>query len=106
MNERLYKRINSTIEKINGHPSETIKINAKCSRKINAILKSSDAFQKDRFNYEVNNAYLLKNSFYSVHYFLLKKVLHTQKSIRKLLEVIKHLPENPDDCIKYLEKFS
>lgn len=106
INERLYKSMNSTIEKIKSDPSKTMQVNEKCRRKIQSILKSSDTFQKDRFDYEVNNAYLLKNSYYSRHYFLLKKVLLKQKSIKVLLEVIKNMPEKTVDCVKYLEKYN
>jgi len=45
-------------------------------------------FQNDRFNYKINNAYLLKNLFYSRYYFMMKKELGKKKSIKKFLEEI------------------
>lgn len=102
-NEDIYHCLNSTISDINRHPSKTISLNAKCTKTLNSILKTCNTFQHDRFDYPVNNAYLLKNQYYCKNYFLLKRVFLKQKSIKVFLEVIKRMPENNLECEKYLK---
>lgn len=104
LNEKIYALLNSTISKINTHPRKISVLNARCQKKIHAFLKDADTFQRDRFDYEVNNAYLLKNQYYSRYYFLLKKVFLNSGTINEFLEIIKHLPEKISDCEKYLKK--
>jgi len=106
VNEKLYKHFNTYIEKINKHPEKGKSYHESCGKKVHHLLKKANAFQKDRFNYTVNNAYLLKNRNYCMEYFLLKRVLIKQKTIQKLLEVMKTLPDGVEECEKYLEKFT
>ncbi len=105
-NEKLYSCMNRCIAKINSHPGKTHELNERCQRKIQRTLKKSDAFQKDRFDYEVNNAYLLKNEYYCKNYFLLKKVFLKQGTIKDFLEIIRKMPEKKLDCEKFLEKYT
>lgn len=105
-NEKIYKCLNEAISNINKNPKKTIVLNAKCQAAINDILKNANLFQKDRFDYHVNNAYLLKNEYYCKHYFLLKKVFLKLKTLKAFLELMKTLPENSSDCEKYLKKFT
>jgi hypothetical protein len=105
-NEALYECMNHYIRKIESHPGKVNALNKKCTKKIHHILKNADAFQTDRFNYEVNNAFLLKNEYYCKNYFLLKKVFLKQKSLGDFLEIIKKMPERVADCELYLKSFS
>ncbi|HKR04642.1 MAG TPA: hypothetical protein VJY62_08385 [Bacteroidia bacterium] len=104
-NEKIYKIINLFIEKINSKPKKTLTLHARCEKRIQSFLKKGDTFQKDRFDYKINNAYLLKNKFYSQNYFLLKKVFQKQKTTGEFIELIKYLPGNVEDCTKYLSKY-
>ena len=104
--EKIYKRINSSISKINKKPAQAIAVDTKCNKAINKILKRANIYQRDRFEYTVNNAYLLKNEYYCKNYFLLKKVYLKQKSLKDFLEIMKKLPGTTADCVKYLQKFS
>lgn len=106
INEKIYDCFNDAILKINQNPSKTSIINADCQETIGSILTKANSFQKDRFDFKVNTAYLLKNGYYCKHYFLLKKVLLKQKSIKALLEIIKGVPENSSECELYLMKFT
>ncbi len=106
INEKLYKCMNSFISRINSNPEKARQLDKKCNKRIHSILESANTFQRDRFNYEVNNAYLVKNQYYSKNYFLLKKILRKQKSIKGLLEIMKHLPERVEDCVIYLKKYT
>ena len=105
-NEKLYRCMNRHIRKITSRPGNVTTVNRRCQEKIQHILKNADVFQNDRFNYEVNNAFLLKNSYYCKNYFLLKKVFLKQKSLGEFLEIMKHLPEKISACEAYLEKYS
>ena len=103
LNEDIYECMNYYISKINKEHKHIPELNLKCGKEVKKLLLKGDSFQKDRFDFEVNNAYLLKNSYYCKNYFLLKKVFLKQKSIRDFLELIKTMPDNSIDCIKYLE---
>lgn len=105
-NEHIYRCLNSTISKINRYPTKTISLNVKCTQAISHILKTCNSFQHDRFDYPVNNAYLLKNQYYCRNYFLLKQVFLKQHSIKAFLEVIKRMPGNNEECLKYLKRLS
>jgi hypothetical protein len=104
-NERIYQCFNSTILEINNSPLNTSKLNARCSDTINEILLNGNSFQKFRFGYKVNNAYLIKNGYYCKYYFLLKTVFLKQDSINSFLELIRKMPRKVPDCEKYLHKF-
>jgi len=105
-NENIYWCLNKYISKINAKPAKVISLDNSCNNMIKTILTECNLFQNDRFNFTVNNAYLLKNQYYSKNYFLLKKVLLKQKSIKDFLEIIKSVPSDSDACQKYLLKFS
>jgi len=102
-NERFYKAINKSIDKINHDSTQVEKVNALCQRRIDKILKD-DLFQNDRFNYPVNNAYLFRYRYYTEKYFMLKKVLKQQRSIHGLLSVIEKAPSNSEDLEEYLKE--
>ena len=102
-NERLYRAINKSIEKINKESTQVDKVNAWCQRRIDRILKD-DLFQNDRFDYKVNNAYLFRYRSYTEKYFVLKKVLKQQKSIHGLLSIIEKAPADSKEFEKYLEE--
>jgi len=104
VNEDLYRCFNKCILKINNGSKKVDALHTKCNKQVQKILQNADQFQKERFDYKVNNAYLLKNMNYCLNYFLLQKVLIKQGSIKKLLELIKTLPANKTECMKLLKK--
>jgi hypothetical protein len=99
-NEGFYSAINKSIERINNDSTQVEKVNAWCQRRVNRILKD-DLFQSDRFDYKVNNAYLFRYRSYTEKYFVLKKVLKQQKSIRGFLTTIEKAA-NSNNFEKYL----
>ena len=103
INEEIYKIINRYILKINKHPKNKVHYHFKSYSKIQKQLINANDFQKDRFDYNINNAFLLKNKNYSENYFLLKKVFKKAKTIKNFIEIINSLPNNDFDCKKYLE---
>ncbi len=105
-NEEIYSLLNKTIEKINRKQKKVSVINSECTETISGILKKGNLFQRDRFDYYVNNAFLLKNEYYCKYYFLLKKVYKKQKSLKAFMQIIESMPQNINDCEKYLKKYS
>ena len=89
-NEKIYACINLTTDKVNRNQAKQKIYHEKCYKTIRKILKHGNQFQKDRFDYTVNNAYLLRYSNYCKNYFLLKDVLMKEGSIKGLLEEMKH----------------
>jgi hypothetical protein len=76
-NKQIYRVINSCIK------GETSKI--ECERKIKKKLNQKTLFLNDRFNFSVNNAFLLRYSDYAGHYFELEK--RFEKSTNKITGV-------------------
>ena len=105
INEGLYQCFNECIAGINSDSSHPDKYWIICRSKINSYLPFMNSFQKDRFNWPVNNAYLLKNSNYCKNYFLLRDVFLKQKSVAAFLKIIKKLPSDPDKCRKVLNGY-
>jgi hypothetical protein len=105
INEDIYELMNSTIDKININPSDKPIIHHNCHTTISELLLKGNLFQRDRFEFPVNNAFLLKNSYYSKNYFLLKKVYEKQRSIKALLKILKSMPESVIECEAYLKNY-
>lgn len=104
-NEKIYHRLNKTIGRINHKKGNINKRNTRCSKSVHKLLVHGSSFQKDRFDYPVNNAYLLKNEYYSKHYFLIRKVLKKQKDLKSFWKIIINMPNQKADCEPYLRKF-
>jgi hypothetical protein len=102
-NERLYKVINKTTEVINRKPGKANELNLKCQKRIERVLAHGDQFQKDRFGYPVNNAYLLKNRFYSENYFALRKLYKKTGTLKDFLDIIKIGPADPEKFGAYID---
>lgn len=64
-NEYIYQQVNLALDR-NISKKE-------CAAQIAKAMKNAELFQRDRYDYEVNNAFLMRNYSYSYHYFLLKK---------------------------------
>ncbi|HYI78493.1 MAG TPA: hypothetical protein VEW65_12805 [Chryseolinea sp.] len=102
--EGIYRIINKTSDLINATSENVRASNRKCQKRIQKALKSGDLFQSDRFNYVVNNAYLLKNRYYSEKYFLLKKVfIHGGGTVEDFIKILKNAPKNSSDFEMYLK---
>jgi len=82
VNENIYKYINAYLEK--KYPRQSDK--ERLENRIKRQLGKGNSFQKDRFDYPVNNAYLLKNQYYSKEYFRLKKLCRKHKSLIEFLD--------------------
>lgn len=103
-NETTYEIINKYILEINTEKEETEKLCDQCNHEIYRLSKKYDDFQKDRFYHDVNTAYLLKNSYYSKYYFLIKQLYLKYKSTQQFIKIISAAPEDIDDCEKYIKE--
>ena len=107
INEQLYRSFNKCLSSIErAQPSEIAQLHRKCSKQRDLLMQQANSFQKDRFNYPVNNAYLLKNSNYCRRYFLLRSVIIKQQSIKGMLELMQHIPANRSAAIQYLQQLT
>jgi len=70
----------------------------KCDKKIKSQLNEATLFQKDRFGYIVNNAYLLRNSFYTKRYFQLRELYQEIKKPKLFIDEMMKLPANLKQC--------
>ncbi len=61
------------------------------------LKRNKHKFKIDRYDYEINNAYLLRNRNYTLYYFKLKKLLMLMNNIEKFLEFICGLPTEESD---------
>lgn len=78
-NERVYKKINKCLA---GKLSKE-----RCQKKIYRITNNKgSSFQKERYQYTVNNAYLLRFQDYTLHYFKLKKKFNKFSTLQESLE--------------------
>lgn len=107
VNESLYKLFNKTISRINKSKNTTgfSKLYLRCQRARDHILRNADQFQKDRFNYPVNNAYLLKNYYYCYNYFLLKELMKKlDYDFMKWKKIVYNLPAESETARLTLQK--
>lgn len=104
-NEKFYECVNKYVLKVNQKNIDSLILYSQCEKEMAVLLQETDAFQKDRFSYSVNNAYLAKNYYYSKHYFLLKRVMLKQKGLPQLIKILEKMPATEEECVKYLEKF-
>ncbi|MCB9222226.1 MAG: hypothetical protein H6615_10425 [Ignavibacteria bacterium] len=77
--------------------------------KLNSIIdniKNSNVslFLSERYDYTINNAYLLRYNNYSKHYFLLKDLLIKLGGINNVLNFIRNLPDNELECMRIIHK--
>lgn len=90
VNEHLYNLFNSTILRINTNAAQKPMAVKFLNKELGRVLVKGDAFQKQRFNYPVNNAYLLKNSFYSENYYFYKqKLVYNRQLPKDLRDILK-----------------
>ncbi len=99
INEKIYKQINKLSLTINN----SRKSKSGAEKKILSYIKKGNAFQRDRFDYAINNAYLLKNQFYSKHYFTLRRIYLKQQDVAALLRELTNLPAHEEEALRYLK---
>jgi predicted aminopeptidase len=84
--ENIYITINQTVEKISADSSSCDKYCRQARKSIKKQLKNSDTFYRDRFNYPVNTAYLLKNQNYCKYYFAVSNIYKQSRDYNEFME--------------------
>ena len=93
--------INNNIAELEESGPEDARIKSKkLSRKITS---SNRSFIMDRYHYDFNNAYYIRNRSYTKYYFLLKDLLQKTGSIPAFLKEVTALPKSEEDAVKQIE---
>jgi hypothetical protein len=108
LNEKLIKHINESQKlaelSLFDHKQ---KIFEETDKKLKNLVKRGNELHKDRFNYDVNNAFYIRYQNYTKNYFILKQELAAQKSYTKFLNVVESMTEKKPkiiDTIRPLRK--
>lgn len=78
----------------------------KCSKQVAAILREGDAFQKDRFGYTVNHAYLERYTSYCKYYFLIEKLWKKTGSWQNFFDKVFKLEGTEEEVAAQLRKLA
>ncbi len=101
--EKIYKTINTSQTKIQDFSEQSNSIYKTCDKKIKRALKKGDNYQKTRFTYPINNAYFVRNSYYSEYYFTLDKLYGKLNSTKGFIQFMSDLPNNLDVSLLLIE---
>lgn len=92
--EKAYELINKVSSSISDDIVKNQKLYFELEKNLFSSLKSNDFFMQQRFIYPVNNAYLLKNQFFSKRYKLIKAVAKKDKTLISFVSTLEKLPKN------------
>lgn len=92
--ERCYKFLNREKAILDSTHSDPNHIFRFSENRIKSLIKHGNQFHKDRMLYEINNAYILRISYYSSHYFEVKKYLQETNDISKVVNRILSVTKN------------
>ena len=101
--EKIYKTINTSQTKIQNSSEQSNSIYKHCDKKIRKALRKGDNYQKTRFTYPINNAYFVRNSYYSEYYFTLDKLYNKLDSTKAFIQFVSDLPNNLDVSLLIIE---
>ncbi|MGB0862885.1 MAG: hypothetical protein ACPG19_04230 [Saprospiraceae bacterium] len=98
--EYIYKTVNHSCEDLEKGKIDQDIIFNKCYKRIKNKLKKANSYQQTRFSYPVNNAFFVRNSYYSKYYFDLEKLYKKlDKSPERFIDFIGKLPKNLDAAL-------
>jgi len=66
-------------------------------------LLEANVFQKERYNYPINNAYILRNRYYYQWYEKFKDIYLSGKSLEEMTLFYSSLPEKTSDTDTFLK---
>ncbi|MFN0200061.1 MAG: hypothetical protein ACKVTZ_00990 [Bacteroidia bacterium] len=105
LNERIYKCIIHSKEKIQyNNLLLSAEVTQTCENQLGELLKEGSVFHKNRYLYTVNNAYFLRNQFYTDYYFQLYCFFRNKKSLTQTIPLISELPKNLDQALDLIWK--
>lgn len=99
--ERVYKAVNkATAESQHWDEAGRQLALNRCYKRIKRALRSASDYQTQRFNYPINTAYLLRNSYYSQYYFDLDQLYHDLgRDLNAFLAFVYRLPNDLDTAL-------
>jgi len=102
--EDIYKVIVNNINAFEtGAYTDVCLLYQQCKNDIQHLLPRDNMFMRTRFDYEVNNAYFLRNRLYGLHYPLLKEVMLFM-GVRDFIQFIPSLPPDEAGTLKMLNE--
>jgi hypothetical protein len=102
--KKLVKEIESISLKINNLITKTTTDYSDLKKEINTLKKGNNKFEIERYNYDINNAYLLRNRSYTMHYFKLKKIFIQTNDLKAFLQFVTDLPNDELKCILAIDE--
>jgi hypothetical protein len=100
--EKSYELINQVSSSISDDMSKNQKLYFELEKHLFSSQNSNDFFMQQRFIYPVNNAYLLKNQFFSKRYELVKAVAKKDKTLNHFVSTLEKLPKNESKALGQL----
>ena len=98
--ERIYKSVNNSCDDLEKGKLEQEIVFNRCYKRVKKSLIKSNNYQKVRFSYPVNNAYFVRNSYYSKYYFDLEKLYKKlNKSPERFIDFVSKLPNDLDSAL-------
>lgn len=97
LHEKIHKVISEQLKEVRtALPDTASPVYQQTEKRIIKLVSRGNQFNKDRYNYEVNNAYYLHHSLYSEHYFLLKSLAKKLYDLSFFVKYISRLPGGLD----------
>jgi hypothetical protein len=105
--ENAYELINRVSSSISDDTVKNQKLYFELENNLFSGLEGNDFFMQQRFIHPVNNAYLLKNQFFSKRYGLIRSVAKKDKTLNNFVCTLEKLPKNELKAVdKLIQKIS
>lgn len=103
--ENVSREINRLINILEFQKTNDLKLDTSTlTEKVRKFSKKKNKFKIERYDYEINCAYLLRNRSYTKYYFKLKNLLILTIDLREFIDFITDLPSDEQECIKEIDK--
>ncbi|MEX1188343.1 MAG: aminopeptidase [Bacteroidia bacterium] len=102
--ENIYTLLSEAEIQLQGLDNEIkLKRYKEVQKALNKLLEQANPFQKDRYQYPVNHAYILRNRFYYNWYPNFKKLYLSGNSMEEMINIYSNLPESESEASTYLK---
>jgi len=102
--EKIYRLLSEAETQVQGHNQAEKEVRYQAiSAALKVILLEANIFQKERYNYPVNNAYILRNRYYYQWYEKFKDIYLSGKSLKEMTLFYSSLHEKTSDTDTFLK---
>jgi hypothetical protein len=102
--EKLYTLLAEAESQTQGISKESKELRyLEINKALQSILQNANVFQKERYNYLVNHAYILRNRYYYKWYFQFDALYNSGKSFPEMTHLYSTLPENTGEADTFLK---